>query len=65
MTTAALPPLDTLFKRNAKRTRDIFASCPDDSMMDEERRCAMLYLREQTLELTTGIAAPGYDCLLN
>lgn len=38
MTTAALPPLDPLFRRNAKRTRDIFASCPDDSLIDEEKR---------------------------
>lgn len=38
MTTAVLPPLDPLFRRNAKRTREIFASAPEDGMKDEERR---------------------------
>ncbi|KAF8237238.1 WD40 repeat-like protein [Tricholoma matsutake] len=37
MTTAVLPPLDPLFRRNAKRTREIFASAPEDGMKDEER----------------------------
>ncbi|KAJ7186982.1 WD40-repeat-containing domain protein [Mycena filopes] len=37
MTTAALPPLDPLFRRSAKRTRDIFASCPDEGLRDDEK----------------------------
>lgn len=40
MSTAyALPPLDSLLKRSAKRTRDIFASCPNDGMKEDEKRC--------------------------
>lgn len=40
MSTAhALPPLDPLLKRSAKRTRDIFASCPNDGMKEDEKRC--------------------------
>jgi pleiotropic regulator 1 len=35
---AALPPLDPLLRRSGKRTRDIFASCPDDGLNDEEKR---------------------------
>ena len=35
---AALPPLDPLLRRSAKRTRDIFASCPDDGFKDDEKR---------------------------
>jgi pleiotropic regulator 1 len=38
MATAALAPLDPLFRINAKRTREIFASAPEDGMNDEERR---------------------------
>jgi hypothetical protein len=38
MATAALAPLDPLFRMNAKRTREIFASAPEDGMNDEERR---------------------------
>ncbi|KIM87888.1 hypothetical protein PILCRDRAFT_814585 [Piloderma croceum F 1598] len=34
---AALPPLDPLLRRSAKRTRNIFASCPDDGLKDEEK----------------------------
>ncbi|GAW00637.1 WD40 repeat-like protein [Lentinula edodes] len=37
MTTYALPPLEPQLRRNAKRTRAVFASCPDDSITDEER----------------------------
>jgi len=37
MSTATLPPLDPLFRRSAKRTRDIFASCPEDGIRDEEK----------------------------
>ncbi|KAK7047747.1 pre-mRNA-splicing factor prp46 [Paramarasmius palmivorus] len=37
MTTEALPALEPLFRRNAKRTHAIFSSCPDDSITDEER----------------------------
>jgi pleiotropic regulator 1 len=33
-----LPPLDPLFRRNAKRTRDVFSSCPDVGLKDEEKR---------------------------
>ncbi|KAG1824814.1 WD40 repeat-like protein [Suillus subaureus] len=36
-TTYTLPPLDPLLKRSAKRTRDIFASCPDDGMKEDEK----------------------------
>lgn len=38
MAAAVLPALDPLFQRNAKRTREIFASVPEDGMKDEERR---------------------------
>lgn len=38
MTTAALPALDPLFRRSAKRTRDVFASAPEDGLKDEEKR---------------------------
>ncbi|KAF9244474.1 WD40-repeat-containing domain protein [Melanogaster broomeanus] len=31
-----LPPLDPLLKRSAQRTRDIFASCPDDGMKEDD-----------------------------
>ncbi|KAF5391206.1 hypothetical protein D9757_003169 [Collybiopsis confluens] len=37
MSTDALPPLGPLFAHNSKRTRAVFASCPDDSIADEER----------------------------
>ncbi|ESK91350.1 pre-mrna-splicing factor prp46 [Moniliophthora roreri MCA 2997] len=37
MTTEALPSLEPLFRHNAKRTHAVFASCPDDSITDEER----------------------------
>ncbi|KAG7085566.1 pre-mRNA-splicing factor prp46 [Marasmius oreades] len=37
MATEALPPLEPLFRRNGKRTHAVFASCPDDSIADEER----------------------------
>ncbi|KAJ8594192.1 WD40 repeat-like protein [Rhizopogon salebrosus TDB-379] len=37
MSTDALPPLDPLLKRSAKRTRDIFASCPNDGMKEDEK----------------------------
>lgn len=36
MTTAALPPLEPLLRRSAKRTRDIFASESEDILKDEE-----------------------------
>ncbi|KAG1816996.1 hypothetical protein EV424DRAFT_1348051 [Suillus variegatus] len=35
-TTHGLPPLDPLL-RSAKRTRDIFASCPNDRMKEDEK----------------------------
>jgi hypothetical protein len=38
-TTSALPPLDPLLRRSAKRTRDIFASCPNDGITEDEKRC--------------------------
>lgn len=38
MTTAALPPLEPLLRRSAKRTRDIFASSPDDGLKEDEKR---------------------------
>ncbi|EIW74164.1 WD40 repeat-like protein [Coniophora puteana RWD-64-598 SS2] len=34
---SALPPLDPLLKKSAKRTRDIFASCPDEGLNDDEK----------------------------
>ncbi|KAI0922444.1 pre-mRNA-splicing factor prp46, variant 2 [Taiwanofungus camphoratus] len=37
MSTSPLPPLNPLLKVCGKRTRDIFASCPDDSMQEEEK----------------------------
>ncbi|KAJ7836400.1 hypothetical protein B0H14DRAFT_3141795 [Mycena olivaceomarginata] len=37
MTTATLPPLDPLFRQSAKRTRDIFESCPDEGLRDDEK----------------------------
>ncbi|GLB42684.1 putative WD domain, G-beta repeat [Lyophyllum shimeji] len=37
MTTTALPPLDSLLQRSAKRTRAVFASAPEDDMQEEER----------------------------
>ncbi|KAL0948315.1 hypothetical protein HGRIS_010905 [Hohenbuehelia grisea] len=37
METAGLPPLEPLFRHSAKRTRDIFASCPDVGLGDEEK----------------------------
>ncbi|KAF7986820.1 hypothetical protein HWV62_12644 [Athelia sp. TMB] len=36
-TTEALPPLEPLLRRSAKRTRDIFASFPDDGLKDDEK----------------------------
>ncbi|KAF4565425.1 pre-mRNA-splicing factor prp46 [Pleurotus pulmonarius] len=41
MSTAALPPLDPVFRRAAKRTRDIFAFCPDEGLGDEEKSARM------------------------
>ncbi|TFY69041.1 hypothetical protein EVJ58_g629 [Rhodofomes roseus] len=35
MSTSALPPLNPLLKVCGKRTRDVFAACPDDSMQEE------------------------------
>jgi pleiotropic regulator 1 len=35
---AALPPLEPLLRRSAKRTRDIFASCPEDGLREDEKR---------------------------
>ena len=40
-TSSSLPPLDPLLRRSAKRTRDIFSTCPDEGLKDEEKRCAM------------------------
>ena len=34
----SLPPLNPLLKASGKRTREIFASCPDDNIKDDERR---------------------------
>ncbi|KAF9652534.1 WD40 repeat-like protein [Thelephora ganbajun] len=33
----SLPPLNPLLKASGKRTREIFASCPDDNIKDDER----------------------------
>ncbi|KAF9074266.1 WD40 repeat-like protein [Rhodocollybia butyracea] len=41
MSTDALPPLEPQFRRNGKRTRALFASCPDDNITDEERSVRM------------------------
>lgn len=37
--TTSLPPLDPLYKANAKRTYSVFASCPEQGMKEEEKRC--------------------------
>ncbi|CCL98878.1 uncharacterized protein FIBRA_00885 [Fibroporia radiculosa] len=37
MSTSTLPPLNPLLKVCGKRTRDIFASCPDDSIQEEPK----------------------------
>jgi hypothetical protein len=37
--TSGLPPLDPLFKSNAKRTYSVFASYPDAGLREEEKRC--------------------------
>jgi len=37
MSTSALPPLQPLFKSSGKRTRDVFASCADDNILDDEK----------------------------
>jgi len=37
MATTTLPPLAALMKVGGKRTRDVFASCPDDSMREDEK----------------------------
>ncbi|EPS96951.1 hypothetical protein FOMPIDRAFT_1166890 [Fomitopsis schrenkii] len=37
MSTSALPPLNPLLKACGKRTRDVFASCPDDSIQEEPK----------------------------
>ena len=40
-TAAALPSLEPLFTRHGKRTRDVFASCPDDGIdSGMEKMCA-------------------------
>lgn len=36
--TTSLPPLDPLYKANAKRTYSVFASCPEQGMKEEEKR---------------------------
>ncbi|EIM84855.1 WD40 repeat-like protein [Stereum hirsutum FP-91666 SS1] len=35
--TTSLPPLDPLYKANAKRTYSVFASCPEQGMKEEEK----------------------------
>ncbi|KZT65522.1 pre-mRNA-splicing factor PRP46 [Daedalea quercina L-15889] len=37
MSTSALPPINPLLKTCGKCTRDVFASCPDDSIQEEPR----------------------------
>ncbi|KAJ8496770.1 hypothetical protein ONZ45_g12323 [Pleurotus djamor] len=44
MSTAALPPLDPLFRRASKRTRDVFSSCPDAGLADEEKRQVLRFV---------------------
>jgi len=44
----SLPPLNPLLKASGKRTREIFASCPDDIIKDDERRYASIDLYMQT-----------------
>ncbi|KAG5651550.1 pre-mRNA-splicing factor prp46 [Sphagnurus paluster] len=41
MATTALPPLESLFKTSAKRTRAIFASAPDDGFKEDEKSARM------------------------
>ncbi|TFK38328.1 WD40-repeat-containing domain protein [Crucibulum laeve] len=36
MTTVSLPPLDPMFRKNSKRTRDVFASESDDVLQEDE-----------------------------
>lgn len=60
MTTAVLPSLEPLFRQNAKRTRQIFESCPDEGLKDEEKRSV------QDLFVETGshsYLARDCDCL--
>jgi pleiotropic regulator 1 len=38
MATSALPSLEPLLKTSAKRTRDVFASCADEGLRDDEKR---------------------------
>jgi hypothetical protein len=35
---AALPPLENLYRLNSKRTREIFASEPSDTLAEDETR---------------------------
>src|ERR1700722_1129663 len=45
MATSVLPPLEPLLQSTAKRTRDIFSSCPDQGLKDDERRYVHLCIR--------------------
>lgn len=38
-----LPALEPLFRRNAKRTYDVFAASPDDGLGDDEKRQLHFY----------------------
>ncbi|PSR77743.1 hypothetical protein PHLCEN_2v7727 [Hermanssonia centrifuga] len=37
MDASSLPPLNSLLKASGKRTWDVFASCPDDSLKEDEK----------------------------
>ena len=63
MTTAApLPPLESLHRRSAKRTRDIFASESGDTLQeDEARRVYHAYILLDDLVLILASSALGHD----
>lgn len=44
---STLPPLNPLLKTSGKRTWDVFASYPDDSMKDDEKRCVSAALHRE------------------
>ena len=41
MATAALPPLENLYRLNSKRAREIFASESEDTLAEDETRCVV------------------------
>ena len=43
---STLPPLNPLLKASGKRTWDVFASCADDVLQDDEKRCVLSIIRQ-------------------